>query len=795
MNDYTSETTSANDDARFRLLLDATQDVVRDWDLRADTLWWSQNSVDLLGQSYAVPLSGTASWSSRLHPDDQARVIEDLHTARRQQRTHWSAEYRLRQPDNTYRHYLDRARIVYETGQPVRMVSSLMDITDRIQRRHASRENEQRMQMALDAVGLGIWSVYPLENMIRWDERCQQLYHWPGREVALTELLQYIHPDDQQPIYDALVKTPDRESGDASVIEYRLTRPDTAMKWIRLNGRAYFDEQGRANYFTGTALDITAEKAREASLKAEETRLQLIFNTLLEAISPMTWMQRATGEIEYFNQRWYDYTGLTLAETAGFNWQTVLHPDDIDRTWALCVQALETGESFTVENRYKRGSDGQYRWHLNRIIPLHNETGTITQWVGTATDIQEQKQTEAELEQRVARRTAELNRARRDVQQTAETLQTMLDGALNGIILLNPVHDAAGEIVDFRIEAANRAVKALTGADPVTMVGQTMSDVFPGYVAGGFFAFYANAIRTARPGRNEYYYEDETLTGWFDVSAVKWGNGLVLTFTNTTEAKLAQQKLRQLVDDLRRSNDNLEQFAFVASHDLQEPLRKIQQFGSILRERYAPALDERGAYIVDRMESAAQRMSVLIRDLLEYSRLTTRPRTLQPQDLSVLVRQVLADLSLRVQETGAVVEVGDLCVVPGDESQLVQLLQNLLSNALKFTKYDEWGQPVPPRVRISSSPVGRDELPADFRSVDNPADYCRIQVSDNGIGFEQRQAGRIFGTFQRLNNRAAYEGTGIGLAIAKKVADNHRGFIMAESQPGQGSTFTVYLPM
>ncbi len=780
---------------RFQLLLDATQEVIRDWNIVENTLWWSENSPALPGYPHQPIESGTASWSTRLHPDDHNRVVDDLQTALRQLDTHWSAEYRLRRPDNTYGHYLERARIVYEANEPVRFVGSLMDITDRVERRHTSQDSERQMRAALDAVGLGIWSVYPLENKIRWDERCQDLYHWPNREVALTDLLHYIHPDDQAPIYDALVKTPERESGDASIIEYRLTRPDTAMKWIRLNGRAYFDEQGRANYFTGTALDITAEKEREASSKVEETRLQLIFTTLLEAISPMTWMQRATGEIEYFNQRWYDYTGLSFAETAGFNWQTVLHPDDVDRTWAICERAIATGESFTVENRYKRASDGQHRWHINRIIPLKNETGTITQWVGTATDIEELKQTEAELEQRVAERTEELDRARHDVQRTAETLQNMLDGALNGIILLNPIHNPAGEIIDFKIEAANRTVQALTGVDPDQMTGRTMLDVFPGYVAGGFFALYVNALRTDRPGRGEYYYEDATLTGWYEVSAIKWGNGLVLTFTNTTETKLAQQQLRQLVDDLRRSNDNLQQFAFVASHDLQEPLRKIQQFGSILKESYTPALDERGTYMVDRMESAAQRMSVLIRDLLEYSRLTTRTQTLQPQDLKHLVGEVLADLDVRVQETGAVVEVGDLCVVPGDETQLTQLLQNLFSNALNFTKRDESGRPVPPRIRVSSHTIRCEELPGDFRPVENYANYCVIRVSDNGIGFEQKQAERIFGTFQRLHSRDQYKGTGIGLAIAKKVVENHRGYIMAESQPGDGATFTVYLPV
>ncbi len=792
-------TGSSDANERFRLLLDAIQEVIRDWNLTEDTLWWSENSPALLGYSPEPVELGTASWSTRLHPDERAQLLQQLQFTFEERATHWSAEYRFRRADTTYGYYLDRARIIYAAGQPVRLISAMMDITGRIERRHASLENGQQMQLALNAVGLGIWSVYPLENKIRWDEQCQQLYHWPSREVALSDLLTYIHPDDQAPIYEALTKTPDRQSGDAAVIEYRLTRPDTPMKWIRLNGRAYFNEQGKADYFTGTALDITAEKQREASLKAKEAQRELIFKTLLEAISPMTWMQAATGEIEYFNQRWYDYTGLSFEQTKGFDWQQVLHPGDIDRTWKVCEQAILTGDAFTVENRYRRGSDGEYRWHVNRIIPLRNEQGAITQWIGTATDIHTQKRASGELEQRVLERTEELKQAKEAIQQAAETMQTMLDGALNGIILLDPIYDDSHEITDFRIEAANRAVKALTGANPETMVGKTMQGVYPGYRKGGFFALYVNAVRTGRPGRSEYYYEDPDLTGWFDVSAIKRGGGLVLTFTNTTETKQAQQQLRQLVDDLRRSNDNLLQFAYVASHDLQEPLRKIQQFGSILKDNYASGLDEHGVYIVNRMESAALRMSVLIKDLLEYSRLTTRLQVRQPQQLTDLVYRVLSDLELMVQETRAVVEVGDLCTVQGDETQLTQLLQNLLTNALKFTRTDQAGVAIPPHIRVSSDTISQDKLPLSFRSEDNQAEYCVIRVSDNGIGFEQKQAERIFGTFQRLHSRGEYRNgelisTGIGLAIAKKVVENHRGYITAESEPGQGATFTVYLP-
>lgn len=239
---------------------------------------------------------------------------------------------------------------------------------------------------------------------------------------------------------------------------------------------------------------------------------------------------------------------------------------------------------------------------------------------------------------------------------------------------------------------------------------------------------------------------------------------------------------------LVRSNDNLQTFAYVASHDLQEPLRKVMAFGDLLKIRYADSSGDELVYI-ERMQSAAQRMSTLIKDLLNYARLSTQRDDSGPVPLGKVVEQVLTTLELSIQETGAQITVDDLPDVLGDASQLGQLFQNLLSNALKFRRLN-----VVPRIIIQASWLAADHLPEAITPSRRAMAYYRIDVSDNGVGFEEKYLDRIFQVFQRLHSKREFAGTGIGLAICEKVVANHGGAITARSQPGQGATFSVYLP-
>ena len=255
------------------------------------------------------------------------------------------------------------------------------------------------------------------------------------------------------------------------------------------------------------------------------------------------------------------------------------------------------------------------------------------------------------------------------------------------------------------------------------------------------------------------------------------------------QVQIRTSELQASVLDLRRSNENLQQFAYIASHDLQEPLRKIQSFGDLLKMQYAEGLGE-GIGFLERMQAAANRMSTLIRDLLTFSRISTQQDTTAPVSLAKVVETVLSDLEIRIRETGARVTVEPLPTVAGDASQLGQLFQNLLSNALKFHQPD-----TAPAIEIRCQQVAADKLPGKIRPTRAATTYYHIDVSDNGIGFDQKYADRIFQVFQRLHGKNQYAGTGIGLAICEKVAANHGGAIVADSWPNQGTTFSVYLPV
>jgi signal transduction histidine kinase len=244
----------------------------------------------------------------------------------------------------------------------------------------------------------------------------------------------------------------------------------------------------------------------------------------------------------------------------------------------------------------------------------------------------------------------------------------------------------------------------------------------------------------------------------------------------------------QRAAELARSNSELEQFASVASHDLQEPLRKIRMYAQRLPKRVGNDLPEEATSDLGRMHDAAERMQRLIDDLLSFARVSSRQRDFEPIDLSALARDVAGDLEARIRELDAQVEIGELPVVAADRVQMGQLLQNLLSNALKFHR-----DGVPPVVRIRAEIVEGE--PSRFAGEAANGRRCLVAVEDNGIGFEPKYAERIFSAFERLHSRSEYEGTGIGLSIARKIAWRHGGELAATSAPGQGSTFTLTLPL
>ena len=326
--------------------------------------------------------------------------------------------------------------------------------------------------------------------------------------------------------------------------------------------------------------------------------------------------------------------------------------------------------------------------------------------------------------------------------------------------------------------------------------GKKEADFFSEEVAGKYHATDEEVIRTGQPVINleEPVVDREGKVTWLSMTKLPLRDtdgkliGIVCVNANINERKESEEKLRMAAARLQRSNSELQEFASVASHDLQEPLRKIQAFGDRLRLKCGGVLSEAGHDYLERMQDAARRMQTLLHDLLTLSRVTSKAQPFESVRLEEVVRQVVSDLEVRIEQLGAGIETGTLPTVEADASQMRQLFQNLISNALKFQRPG-----VRPEVVISSKiRVVEDQVIPGALPGDN---VCQIFVQDNGIGFDEKYAERIFTVFQRLHSRSEYEGTGIGLAVCRKIMERHGGVITAKSAEGEGATFIVTLPV
>lgn len=383
--------------------------------------------------------------------------------------------------------------------------------------------------------------------------------------------------------------------------------------------------------------------------------------------------------------------------------------------------------------------------------------------------------------------------AQLNLEGQADLIKGVLNSSSSSILVLEPIEEPAGHVSDFLITLANPATGRLffpfLGRDftQEETLTHSLLTLFPEVKERALYPALMSVVNTGEAIHASIEYPELGLTYDYDLRPFR--RGVLMITTDSTPLRVYQQQLEANNIALSRSNEYLQQFAYVASHDLQEPLRKIQSFGDMLLTQYADVLDATGQDLLRRQQHAAQRMQSLVKDLLNYSRLSTEQLPFQPISLQLLMQDVIGDLETTIRETGAVVRVDSLPTIKGNATQLRQLLQNLLTNALKFTKPGQ-----PPLVEVGSFLLKADQLPQPRLTADQ-GQWVALRVADEGIGFDTAYKERIFELFQRLHGRSQYTGTGIGLAVVKKVVENHRGQITAHSQPGEGSTFTIYLPM
>lgn len=779
---------------RFKLVAKATHDVIWDWDLARGTVWWNEGMQEIFGYGPEDVGSGPNSWFDRIHPDDQEQVVKKIYGIIEKGENNWTDFYRFRRADGSYAYVHDRGYTIQNEGKPVRMVGSMMDISQQLRSDKAREESEESLTFAIQAAQLGTWNLNPADQSALFNDRCKELYGYPAdTDMYYERLVQFIHPDDRARVIEAIGRALDPSTRTPYDVRYRVIGAnDRKLRWLHCTGQAYFDQSGKPYRFSGISREITSEITSQEKIAWADQQAAM---TIEGSGAGSFMVTLATNEIIYSPTMARIITG---SETANLTRDILLgnlHPDDVHIRNRAYAEAEDNGE-LRYEARFI-WNDSSVHWVRVLGRYLYDSMGKAISLSGIVMDITDRIESEQRL------------------RMNEEHLRTLIEQA--------PVATALFVGKDMVIDIPNEAMLKVWGKGR-SVIGKPLQEALPELEGQPFLAILDRIYKTGeahseKGARADLVVDGRLQTFYYDYTykPLKNSKGEVYAILNmavdVTEQVISRQELeqseeryRQLANELERrvgqrtdelrqanielvnSNNNLQQFAYAASHDMQEPLRKIQSFGSRLLSTYSDKLDDNGKYMLNRIQDASKRMSAMIDDLLAYSRLTTREGEFGAVQLDDIVHSVLADLELSIQEQKTDIIVEDLPVVWGNGPQLTQLMQNLISNAVKYRLPNQESV-----IRLSYRAVEQTEKEALPKLLPDHQ-YIRLEVSDNGIGFDEIYLDRIFQMFQRLHGRSEFSGSGIGLALCKKVVQNHHGHITARSQPGKGATFIVYLP-
>ncbi|MDQ3108623.1 MAG: PAS domain S-box protein [Bacteroidota bacterium] len=542
-----------------------------------------------------------------------------------------------------------------------------------------------------------------------------------------------------------------------------------------------------------TIIETTTKKKAEDALKESEAR----FRAMADNIPNLAWMADAEGWIFWYNKKWYEYTGTTPDQMKGWGWQSVHDPETLPQVLEKWRKSIANGEKFEMVFPLK-GADGKFRQFLTRVLPVLDKSEKITQWFGTNTDITLQIESEQKVKESE-------ERFRKMAEALKETEQN-----LRNTILQSPVAMSILKGPDHLVELANERMFELWGKPAEVLLNKPIFEGLPEAKDQGFEAILNNVYTTGKafiaegipvrlPRKNgiETVYVNLVYEPYRESDGSI--SGILVVAVDVTAQVIARRKIeeevakrtKELADSnagLQTSNAELEQFAYIASHDLQEPLRKISTFTQMLEKKLGNNLDEIEKNYLKKINNSSARMTTLIRDVLAYSELSKQNDGFKEVPLDKIAADCITDFELLIEEKGATVQVRNLPVIEAIPLQMSQLFSNIIGNALKFARKN-----VKPVLSISAATLTEEEKKN--AALDQSADYIKIQFSDNGIGFKQEYSEQIFNIFQRLHLKSEYEGTGIGLAICKKIVVNHRGELNAEGSSENGAVFNVILPL
>lgn len=558
----------------------------------------------------------------------------------------------------------------------------------------------------------------------------------------------------------------------APVTLYRGESTETA--YIHFVYEALRETDNSISGVMAVAVDVTEEVIAQKKLEQRESQIRALIEG---APFPIGVYVGREMRIEMLNQSIIEAWGKG-PDIIGKTYHEILPELENQQIYAKLDQVFMTGKPFHARNqRVDLMVDGKLQaYYFNySFTPLFDAQGKVYGVMNTAADV------------------TDLAIAKQKVERSEQNFRNMVKQAPVAMcILIGPEHI---------VEVANDLIIELWGKPPEEVMNKPIFEGLPDARGQGLEEIMANVYRNSEPfyanerpvtlmrnGKHETVFQNFAYEPYRDSDGSVLGV-LVITIDVTPQV-LARQKIEEVVADrtrdLQKSNAELAQFAYIASHDLQEPARKISTFAEMLRKS-AGVLDSRSDSYLNKIENSSSRMLTLIRDVLAFSQVSKAKQEHTRIDLNEIFESIKSDFELFIEEKNALIESDNLPVIYGIPVQIRQLFSNLISNALKFTPDRQ------PHIEVRVSPMDAQEI-SSHKSLDTRQQYFHLRFIDNGIGFNQNNAKQIFDIFQRLHTKNEYEGTGIGLALCKKICENHNGIIYAESAPGHGATFHVILP-
>jgi PAS domain S-box-containing protein len=828
-------------EAQLMMALKSAQMGIWDWDIAENKVTWSENKEALFGLQKGSFDGSFDTFLRTIHPQDRNLVVNAIQQTV-EQATECDIEFRALLPDGNIRWMASKGLVFRDdSGVALGMTGVDMDITKRKETESALEAYASRqalvaelsqlalagvdltilMQQAVNAIAeilevdfCNVLELLPEENNfllrvgVGWEPKSVAKLKIDSQFVDTLLASESIIIDDFTT--DIRFTPPDLLAfhnivSSASVLIHGRERPFGVLGTYTTKFRDFTRDD---IYFLQSIANLLAaaieRRLTEERLRESEERFQIVARATNDAI--WDWDLQT-------NRRWWNESIHTLfgyppqfVDPYITWWRDRIHPNDKRRIILDIQNIIDKGQqAWSNEYRFRRADDS-YAYILDRAYVVRNSTGKAVRVIGAMMDISERKRVQEQLQRQNLRSQlfADFTLKIRQSLQIEEILSTSVTEVQK---LLN-----SDRVLVLRLRSNNTVTavqEAVKSGFPVVL-GQDIID----------YCFSENYIDKYRQGRISAIANLETADiqpchlQFLQKFAVKanlvvpilrqnqlWGLLIAHQCANTREWTTWEiELLRQLADqigialaqaklleqetlqrqELTRSNEELQQFAFIASHDLQEPLRKIKAFGDRLKTTCGHILPPQANDYLERMLNATQRMQALIEDLLILSRVTTRAQPFMPVDLLQITQEVLSDLEVLIQQSGGKIELGNLPIIAADPLQIRQLLQNLIGNALKFH--------LPNKVPTVS-------IYSEMTTDENGKEICRLSVEDNGIGFDPKYRDRIFQVFQRLHGRSEYEGTGIGLAICRKIVERHQGSLTVQSQPGEGAKFIVNLPI